>query len=150
LKLCRHKKQFPSAEYKQKSQDVAKQAKNLNVSIVANGYFLDYWVYPGIPSYMTQLQLYIDPANNFAAIPGSGDVPITFTHTSDVGKFVAASLDLEEWPPILGIVGDRVTWKEFVRIAEEAKGKVSYPSTALLIFLKKKKKERERRKGTAF
>ncbi|CAI6092113.1 unnamed protein product [Clonostachys chloroleuca] len=41
-----------------------------------------------------------DIANNAAAIPGSGDVPAVFTHTSDVARFVAASLDLDHWDSV--------------------------------------------------
>lgn len=63
-----------------------------------------------------------DIANNAAAIPGSGDVPAVFTHTSDVARFVAASLDLDHWDSVHYVIGDRVTWNEFLRLAEEAKG----------------------------
>lgn len=90
--------------------------------MVHNGFFLDYWGGEAEKSYMAPFTLVIDIPNNSAAIPGSGDVPVAFTHTRDVGKFVAAALDLEKWEPQLFIVGDKVTWNDFLRFAEEARG----------------------------
>ena len=57
-----------------------------------------------------------------AAIPGSGNTPVAFTHTSDIAQFVVASLDLPEWPEESWIIGDKVTWNEALRLAEAAKG----------------------------
>lgn len=71
---------------------------------------------------MSQFVLFLDIPNNAAAIPGSGNTPSAFTHTKDVGKFVAASLDLEKWEPDTFIIGDKVTWNEFLQHAEAAKG----------------------------
>jgi hypothetical protein len=39
-----------------------------------------------------------------------------------VGKFVAASLDLEKWDRVSVIIGDKVTMNEAVKLAAEAKG----------------------------
>ena len=61
-------------------------------------------------------------SRNKAAIPGDGNKLVTFTHTSDVGKFVAASLDLEKWDRVSVIIGDKVTMNEAVKLAAEAKG----------------------------
>lgn len=68
----------------------------------------------------------VDVAHDVAAIPGSGDVPIVFTHVADVARFVAASLGLPEgrWDPDSYVVGDRLTWNEFLELAEEAKGRL--------------------------
>jgi hypothetical protein len=43
-----------------------------------------------------------------------------------VARFVAASLDLPKWDPTYTIVGDKLTWNEFLSIAEEAKGNTSH------------------------
>lgn len=45
-----------------------------------------------------------------------------FTHSTDLAKYVAASLDLPKWEADYFVYGDRLTWNEFVRLAEEAKG----------------------------
>lgn len=66
--------------------------------------------------------LVVDMAHNAAAIPGSGDTPVVFTHTFDVARFVAALVGTAGWPERTNIIGDRKTWNEFVAIAEEVKG----------------------------
>lgn len=68
----------------------------------------------------------IDIAHDMAVIPGSGDNPVVFTHTADLARFVVASLDLEKWDPVSYVIGDKVTWNEFLALAEEAKGE--FPS----------------------
>lgn len=99
-----------------------KETKDLEYTVVHNGFFLDYWATPAVPSYMSPFTLFIDMPGNAAAIPGSGNTPSAFTHTKDVGKFVAAALDLDKWEPDTFIVGDKVTFNEFVKLAEAAKG----------------------------
>jgi hypothetical protein len=64
----------------------------------------------------------IDARNNAVSIPGSGNMPVAFTHTSDVAKYVAALLDLNKWEPESFVVGDKVTLNEFLHLAEAAKG----------------------------
>lgn len=64
----------------------------------------------------------IDIPENMAAMPGDGKKLVTFTHTSDVDKFVAASLDLPEWDRVSFIVGDKMTLNEAAELAQEAKG----------------------------
>ena len=65
---------------------------------------------------------FLDIKHRTAAIPGSGDVPVTFTFSKDVARYVAAFLDLEKWEQRTFIVGDKVTMNEMVKIAEEATG----------------------------
>ncbi|GME39002.1 Pyridoxal-phosphate dependent enzyme [Neofusicoccum parvum] len=88
----------------------------------ANGYFLDYWGLPHLKSYQEPFMPVLDIANKFAGIPGDGNTPVTFTYTFDLAKFVVASLDLPEWPEYSIVVGDKLTWNEFVKLAEEARG----------------------------
>lgn len=57
-----------------------------------------------------------------AAIPGSGNVPVVFSHTFDVAKFVGALLTLEKWPLESYIMGDKMTWNQFLQLAEEVRG----------------------------
>jgi nucleoside-diphosphate-sugar epimerase len=59
---------------------------------------------------------------NAAAIPGDGKMPVTYTYTFDVARFVVAALDLEKWPRELRFVGDELTFNELLEIAEETKG----------------------------
>lgn len=86
------------------------------------GFFLDYWGYPRVPTYQTPMIMAVDIENEVAALPGSGNTPVSFVHSSDIAKFVAASLDLPKWDEQSYILGEKVTWSEFVKIAEEVKG----------------------------
>lgn len=94
----------------------------LEWSIVLNGIFLDYFSAPPVKSYLAPNAFVIDMTNNVAAIPGTGDEMVTFTHTFDVARFLVAALDLDKWPRELRISGDVMTFKEFVKMAEEFKG----------------------------
>jgi hypothetical protein len=84
--------------------------------------FTDYFLTPNVPSYFPPLAFAIDFANNTAAIPGSGNVPAVFTHTWDVARYVAPMLDSPKWKKRSYIIGEKLTWNEFLEIAEEAKG----------------------------
>ncbi|KAF4946630.1 hypothetical protein FSARC_14148 [Fusarium sarcochroum] len=95
------------------------------------GFLTDFYGTPGIKTYMSPVIMVLDLVHNMAPIPGSGNTPVVFTHTFDVAKYVALALDLEKWEPGHHVVGDKLTWNEFVKIAEEAKGtkfKVVYDS----------------------
>jgi hypothetical protein len=75
---------------------------------------------------MAPFTIVLDMANNAAAIPGSGNVPLVFTHTRDTAKFVAASLGLEKWDVETYIKGDKMTFNEVLKVAENAKGKITH------------------------
>ncbi|KAM3064943.1 hypothetical protein ACMFMG_011230 [Clarireedia jacksonii] len=100
----------------------ALESTSLEWTAVMNGFFLDFYGAPKVKSYMQPMPVVVDLASNFAAIPGSGNVPAVFTHTFDVGKFVAALLTKENWEKETYIIGDKLTLNEFVRVAEEVKG----------------------------
>ncbi|GLA26495.1 hypothetical protein AnigIFM63326_003655 [Aspergillus niger] len=110
-------KRFVPSEYGMRYTDA------LEYTFVSNGFFLDYFGMPKVKSYLNhKLVFAVDVANNVAAIPGSGDVPIVFTHTFDVAKFVAALVGVPNWPERSTVIGDKKSWNEFIAIAEEVKG----------------------------
>ncbi|KAL1632956.1 hypothetical protein SLS56_003242 [Neofusicoccum ribis] len=94
---------------------------NLEWTQVYNGFFLDYYGMPYVETFQKPLSLGLDVANKIAGIPGTGNEPITFTYTFDVAKFVQGLLEAEKWPRDSFIIGDKVTWNEFVQLAEEAR-----------------------------
>lgn len=47
---------------------------------------------------------------------------MTFTYTKDVAKFVVEALSLPTWGRNTYVIGDKMTWEEFVKVAEEARG----------------------------
>jgi hypothetical protein len=94
----------------------------LEYTAVSNGIFLDYYGFPKVRSYLGKLPRVIDMAGNAAAIPGSGDVPVVFTYSFDVGKFIAALLSQPRWEKESVIIGEKITWNEFLLLAEGVKG----------------------------
>ncbi|SPO01759.1 uncharacterized protein DNG_04432 [Cephalotrichum gorgonifer] len=100
----------------------ALESTSLEWTAMHNGFFLDFYVAPEVQSYMSYMAIVVDLKNNFAAIPGSGDVPVVFTHSFDIGRFTAALLTKDKWEEESFIIGDKMTWNEFVRIGQEVKG----------------------------
>ncbi|KAH7127739.1 hypothetical protein B0J13DRAFT_645737 [Dactylonectria estremocensis] len=107
---------------KLEAQAVLKTMSNLVSTVVQNGYFMDYWGVPVVKSYMQPSTSILDIPNAAAGIPGTGNEPIIFSHTTDVAKFVAALLDSDEWDPVSYVVGDKLTWNEFLGFAEDVRG----------------------------
>ncbi|KAF5535525.1 transcriptional activator Mut3p [Fusarium mexicanum] len=113
---------FPIAQAKLNLIAALEAASSLEYTAVYNGYFADYWVLPNVKSYQSPVVLVVDIANNFAAVPGSGDELVTFTHTFDIAAFIAALVGASKWDKESYIIGDKVSWNQFVQYAEEAKG----------------------------
>lgn len=128
VKYPREVSWFPIAAAKHAAFD-ALDKTSLEWTIVANGFFLDYWGMPSVKSYLEPLVLIVDLAAQKAAIPGSGDTPVVFAYTRDVAKFTAKLLTLKEWDPESYVIGDRLTWNEFVKIAEELRGAFLSPAS---------------------
>ncbi|KAL6416037.1 putative nmra-like family protein [Ilyonectria robusta] len=86
------------------------------------GFFADFFTGPSIKTYMTPMIFVLDLAHDTAAIPGSGNTPVCFIHTFDLATYVALALDLEKWDAEYYVMGDKLSWNEFVKLAEAAKG----------------------------
>jgi nucleoside-diphosphate-sugar epimerase len=112
--------QLPSVKLKLDAEAALAATKDLEHTVVQCGFFLDYWT--AKPSYMAPQTLVIDVPNRAAAIPGTGDVPVAFTHTTDVARFVSTLLDAEKWEAESIVVGDKVTWNQFLALAEGVTG----------------------------
>ncbi|PVH96182.1 NAD(P)-binding protein, partial [Periconia macrospinosa] len=112
---------YPAAKQKIDAQKTLEKT-SLEYTTVLNGVFLDYYVAPYVKSYMPAASIVIDLPANAAAIPGSGDVPVVFTHSLDIARFTVALLTLPKWDKASYIIGDKITWNQFLKIAEEAKG----------------------------
>ncbi|KAM0202706.1 hypothetical protein ACHAPA_012289 [Fusarium lateritium] len=117
------------------SREELETTKSLEWTAVLNGFFLDYFGMPKVTSYLQPTTLVLDIANNSAGIPGSGDVPVVFTHSFDVARYTARLLGLDKWEKESYVIGDKLTWNEFLKLAEEAKGtkfNVTYDSVEQL------------------
>ncbi|KAL3444832.1 NAD(P)-binding protein [Aspergillus insuetus] len=117
-----HAAVFPVIKGKVAADAKLRSTKSLEYTSVSNGFFLDYYGLPKLKSYLQPFVFAVDVANNTAAIPGTGDVPIVFTHTFDVARFVAALVGEPNWPERSIVIGDKKSWNEFVAIAEDVKG----------------------------
>jgi hypothetical protein len=130
--ICRQFDIFPVAKTKVEIINAVTQT-NLEWTGVQNGLFTDFYVAPKVKSYLTPLPLVLDIQGNAAGIPGTGDEPVVFTHTSDISKYVAELvLDPNPWDQTSTIIGDKITWNDFVKIAEDVKGtkfEVTYESS---------------------
>lgn len=91
---------------------------------VYNGFFLDYYAQPHVKSHQVRLPFAIDVENKVAAIPGTGNEIATFTYTYDIARFVSALIDLPagNWPEKSIVIGDKLTFNELLKLAEEARG----------------------------
>jgi hypothetical protein len=79
---------------------------------------------PHVKTYLSPLVFAVDMVNKMAAIPGStGNETISLTDTKDLGKFVAAALDLPKWDHALHCYSENITFNELIHIAEENTGK---------------------------
>ncbi|KAF2186205.1 nmrA-like family protein [Zopfia rhizophila CBS 207.26] len=112
---------------------------SLEWTVFHNGIFLDYFgcLGPegGLKSHLKPNTFAIDIPNRVAAIPGDGNVPVTFTYTFDVARFVVRTLRMEKWEDESRVIGETVTWNEFLRVVEdvtESKFEVHYDSVEKL------------------
>ncbi|KAI7759078.1 hypothetical protein LZL87_012817 [Fusarium oxysporum] len=111
---------FPPAKFKTDVID-AVTASNLEYSIWIPGYFLDWFTYPGVKTYMQPFPIVVDFAHNTAAIPIRGDIPVALTHTVDMAKLVAKALTLSKWEPETYCIAEKITWDQMIAIGEKVK-----------------------------
>lgn len=134
LILVRHIAGHPAAKHKIEARRRL-QATDLEWTAWYTGFFAEYLVAPNVETCMEALPCYLDHEKATAVIPGSGNVPTTFSYAFDITRFVAASLRLETWQNDTYLIGDKVTLNDLVKIAEEVRGvpyRVTYDSVELL------------------
>jgi hypothetical protein len=91
------------------------------------GFFLDYLGMPHIETHLAEpVTFAIDIPNKTAAIPGTGNDVLSLITTRDIATFVVKSLDLPEWEEESCCYGERVTWNQVLKLAEEATGRHPY------------------------
>ncbi|KAF2865011.1 hypothetical protein BDV95DRAFT_588020 [Massariosphaeria phaeospora] len=124
----------PAAKYFLDAAD-ALRASHLNFTRVILGWTLDHYGMPHVQSHMKPFKYVLDFDNHRAALPGDGETPVTFLHSADLAKYVAAMLKQDSWPETSAFVADRMSWKEMVRVAEWVTGNnwnVTYDSIETL------------------
>lgn len=100
------------------------KASGIEYTLFITGIFMEYFASPQRASgSIPPIIIGIDFNKGEADIVGTGDDPICTIRGEDVGRFVAAALDLDKWEEKLGIVGSRTTWNELIKLGEEIRGK---------------------------
>lgn len=119
--LCRYKDRAPWYPF-QLAAHAHLRTTSLQWTEIATGYFLDYWGMPHIKTNMTSDMPVLDIVHGVAGIPGTGNDPVAFAYTYDVARVVAESLLSTNWTEATYVVGDKLTWNEFLALAEDARG----------------------------
>ena len=100
----------------------ALEKTNLEYTLFYSGMFMDYFALPRLKTHMKPFYTVLDLEHNEIAIPGDGTAFMAFTYTTDVARYVAASLDLEYWPKVSLIIGSQLTLNELANMAQRIKG----------------------------
>lgn len=115
-------------EMKQAAVEEAKRL-GLETTVFQNGIFMNY-LCAGSPKQDEGLAgvkpvptPWIDPINGKAFVFGDGTANVTITDVRDVGRFVAAALDLDKWPAQSGMAGTTITFEGVVELAEKVTGR---------------------------
>jgi nucleoside-diphosphate-sugar epimerase len=119
---------YPSAKWWLDAADLLRSS-HLEFTRVMFGWLSDYFGMPHHKSNMKPLNYALDFKNRKAALPGDGEAPVTFMHSTDVAKYIAALLDEEKkWPELSPFASDKLTWNKVVEIAERVTGRLSLSS----------------------
>ncbi|GME65728.1 NmrA-like family protein [Neofusicoccum parvum] len=121
---------FPIFKYQKAAIELLQKSK-LQWTVFYIGYIMDYFGAPNIHTRMVGPPVFVDVANNVAALPGTGNEPIVLTYSFDLARFVDGLLATPDWPQRSIVIGDKLTWNKFVKLAESARGTkfdVSYDS----------------------
>ncbi|VUC36294.1 unnamed protein product [Clonostachys rosea] len=115
----------PRAEFLRAEAELSAHPQ-LTYSLVRCGFFMDYLGLPYASTNLHPLYCLVDLAAGKAVLPGEGNDRVVFTHTRDVGKFVAMLLGLEasKWPKEASISGQRITTNELVDLFDKVTGKL--------------------------
>ena len=115
---------FPLAPFRPKwTVTEAVQESGLEYTLFEVGIFTNYFANgtPGI-GHLFPFPFQFDVEHYKATLAADTSVYHVYTSVEDVGRFVAASLDLEKWPEVSQMQGDRKTVAEVLRLAEQVRG----------------------------
>lgn len=116
----------PNAKWWLDAADLLRSS-HLDFTRIIFGWLLDTYGYPCCKSNMKPFYFAVDFQIRRAALPGDGEVPVTFLHSRDIAKYVAALLnETKRWPETSAFASDRMTWNELVKVAENIMGKLAY------------------------
>ncbi|KAF7552242.1 hypothetical protein G7Z17_g4458 [Cylindrodendrum hubeiense] len=93
----------------------------LEYTLFVCGMFMDYYGMPNIESPLKPTYSILDLQYNRAVVPGDGQAILITTMAKDVARYVAAAVDLPDWPKVMTIIGSRLSVSELVDLAVEIK-----------------------------
>ncbi|CAF5002203.1 unnamed protein product [Rotaria sp. Silwood1] len=100
------------------------KASGIEFTVFMPGLFMNYFASPQRSSSSLSRHIVgIDFNKCEATIVGTGDELFCTTEADDIGKFVAAALDLDKWDEKMGMVGSRTTWNQMIKLGEQIRGK---------------------------
>ena len=141
--ICSPESLNPWGAYQIKARSTLRKT-TLTWTEIQTGYFLDYWGIPFLKTNMSPDPIAIDVKNRVAAIPGTGEEPVSFTYTYDVARFIAEKMLPEAqagssnkvpWEDATIVVADRLTWNKFLALVKNVRGgewQVTYDSDEAL------------------
>ncbi|KAF1917329.1 hypothetical protein BDU57DRAFT_513529 [Ampelomyces quisqualis] len=112
---------YPAGQWWIDAADLLRES-HLQFTRIILGWTLDHYGIPGVPSNMNPFSYAIDFHNHRAAIPGDGKAPVAFLHSSDLAKYILAMLEQDSWPEYSAFAGDRMSWGDLLKLAEEVTG----------------------------
>ncbi|KAL0936813.1 NmrA-like family protein [Colletotrichum truncatum] len=120
IEMYKHK-----AEVLDYLKEVNKETTVLEYGLFQPGLLMDYLAHPYPPSKHTNtFALLFDLLGARAVVVEDGSASMCFTAAADVGKVVARAIQSDEpWPVEGGIVGEKVTMSDLVKIGEKVTGK---------------------------
>ncbi|KAF1844389.1 NAD(P)-binding protein [Cucurbitaria berberidis CBS 394.84] len=112
----------PAAKWWLNAAD-ALRASHLDFTRIIFGWLLDHYGFPHRKSHMRPFKFAVDFDNRRAALPGDGNTTVTFLHSVDIAKYIAALLDEgNKWPEFSAFASDKMSWNELVKVAEKVIG----------------------------
>jgi hypothetical protein len=100
------------------------KAYGIEYTLFTPGIFMEYIASPQeASSSLPAIIAGVDFNKGEASFVGTGDDPVCLTLAEDVGRFVAAALDLDKWDERSGMVGSRTAWNELIKLGEKVRGK---------------------------
>ena len=110
----------------------AVKKSGLEYTVFEIGIFMNYLASgtEGI-GHLRPLKFIFDIENCKVTMPGDGSAKVAYIRVEDVGKFVAASLNLPSWPEVSQMKGDLVALNEVLTLVKSVRGE--YPTSTTQI-----------------
>ncbi|KAI1085297.1 NmrA-like family protein [Whalleya microplaca] len=114
---------YPEKRFHLAARKELEKTSTLEYAYVYPGMFMDYFGLPRVPSSLRPLCFFVDPENGLAVLPGDGEAKMSMSFTTDAARYVAAALELDEWPRTLTTAASTISLNDLVRLMEKNLGR---------------------------